>query len=64
MPRLTGLRGHFLSICYGVSDLPHLVVLMHISNDKCPNDSRRIMSFVAVFLSGSWQDSMLWRTLR
>ena len=52
------IRGHF------VSDLSHLVVLMHTCNDKCPNDSRRIMPFVALFLSGSWPESMLWRTLR
>ena len=33
---------------YGAKDLSHLVVLIIIiRNDKCPNDSRRIMPFVA-----------------
>ena len=55
------IRGHFLFFvfAYGVIDLLHLVVLIIIiRNDKCPNDSRRIMLLVASvpfwFLEGKY----------
>ena len=52
----------FYLFAYEVNDLSHLVVsdprFDHIRNDKCPNDSRRIMQFVASvpfwFLAGKY----------
>ena len=53
------IRGHFLSI--GLRNC----CFDHIRNDKCPNDSRRIMTFVASvpfwFLAGK---KYAWRILR
>ena len=52
------IRGHFYLFAYGVNDISHLVVFYHIRNDKCPNDTRRIMPFVAsvpfLFLAGKY----------
>ena len=51
------LEDIFYLCAYGVNDLSHLVVLIS-RNDKCPNDSRRIMPFVASvpfwFLAGKY----------
>ena len=48
------LEDIFYLFAYGVNDLSHLVVLV----DKSPNDSRRIMPFVASvpfwFLAGKY----------
>ena len=40
----------------------HTLLFDHIRNDKCPNkvDACRVL---LLFLSGSLQESMLWRTL-
>ena len=41
------IRGHFLSICLQSQLFITPTCYAHIRNDKCPNDSRRIMPFVS-----------------
>ena len=54
------IREHFFCLfAYGVNDLSQVVVNFdYIRNDKCPNDSRYIMPFVASvpfsFLAGKY----------
>ena len=53
------IRGTFLSICLLESLIyPRPCCFDHIRNDKCPNDSRRIMPFVVSvpfwFLAGKY----------
>ena len=38
----------------------HTLLFDHIRNDRCPVDECRVL---LLFLSGSLQESMLWRTL-
>ena len=60
------IRRNFLSICLRSQWFITPCCYDHIRNDKCPNDSRRIMPFIASvpFSTGSSQESLLWRTLR
>ena len=57
------IRGHFYLFAYGVNDLSHLVVkvIFEAINVLMTDASCRLL---LVFLSGSSQESMLWRTLR
>ena len=52
------IRGHFLSICLQSQLFITPTCYAHIRNDKCPNDSRRIMPFVSSvpfwFLAGKF----------
>ena len=52
------IRGHLLSICLRSQWFIKPSCFDHIRNDKCPNDSRRIMPFVASvpfwFLAGEY----------
>ena len=41
------IRGNFFLFAYGVNDLSHLSCFDQIQNDKCLNDGRCIMPFVA-----------------
>ena len=52
------IRGHFSSICLRSQWFIRRSCFDHIRNDNCPNDSRRIMPFVASvpfwFLAGKY----------
>ena len=59
------IRGHFLSICpRSQIDLPHLVVLIIFETINVLMTVDVSCRLLLLFLSGSSQESMLWRTLR
>ena len=59
------IRGHFLSICLRkVNDLTHLVVLIIFETINVLMTVDASFRLFLLFLSGSCQESMLWRTLR
>ena len=54
----------FYLFAYGVSDLSHLVVLIIFETINVLVTIDASCRLLLLFLSGSWQESMLWRTLR
>ena len=54
----------FYLLAYGVNDLSHLVVLIIFEMINVLMTVDASCHLLLLFLSGSWQESMLWRTLR
>ena len=54
----------FYLFAYGVNDLSHLVVLIIFETINVLMTVDASCRLLLLFLSGSWQESMLWRTLR
>ena len=54
----------FYLFAYGVNDLSHLVVLIIFETINVLMTVDTSCRLLLLFLSGSWQESMLWRTLR
>ena len=58
------LEGIFYLCAYGVNDLSHLVVLITFETINVLMTVDASCRLLLLFLSGSSQKSMLWRTLR
>ena len=54
----------FYLFAHGVNDLSHLVVLIIFETINVLMTVDASCRLLLLFLSGSWQESMLWRTLR
>ena len=54
----------FYLFAYGVNDLSHLVVLIIFETINVLMTVDASCRLLLLFLSGSWQESMPWRTLR
>ena len=54
----------FNLLAYGVDDLSHLVVLIIFETINVLMTVDVSCRLLLLFLSGSWQESVLWRTLR
>ena len=58
------LEDIFYLLAYGVNDLSHLVVLIIFETINVLMTVDASCRLLLLFLSGSWQENMLWRTLR
>ena len=58
------LEDVFYLLAYGVNDFSHLIVLIIFETINVPMTVDASCRLLLLFLSGSWQESMLWRTLR
>ena len=58
------LEDVFYLLAYGVNDFSHLIVLIIFETINVLMTVDASCRLLLLFLSGSWQESMLWRTLR